>query len=175
MRQITTVTAAILMAYAAGPAGGNAARAQDEEGSWGYFEEANGAMTAGLQTADGRQLMLKCNAPGDRSVFAVIYTPAPLGAPSTRASVREITLQFDNGPPTSSRWRYFQFSAEAVNTRRDQELLPFIRQLADSRNLKVRLRPVDGAPQSLEFDVTGARQAINRVYESCRDSTNPLG
>ncbi|MFC3099074.1 hypothetical protein [Alteraurantiacibacter palmitatis] len=149
--------------------------ASAQESAWGYFEDEAGVLQAGVQTPDGRQLILKCNAPGERSVFAVLYTPAALGAPSTRANIRDIQLQYDNGPPVTRRWRYYQFTVEAVNTRRDQELPPFLQRLADVQNLKVRLTPVDGAPQSIEFNVSGAREAIGRVYESCRDSTNPLG
>lgn len=151
------------------------APASAQESAWGYFEDEAGVLQAGVQTADGRQLILKCNAPGERSVFAVLYTPAALGAPSTRASVRDIHMQYDNGPTVTRRWRYYQFTVEAVNTRRDQELPPFLQRLADTQNLKVRLEPVDGSPQSIEFNVAGAREAIGRVFESCGDSSNPLG
>lgn len=169
MHQALTLTASLaaLVSLACAPS------AHAQESAWGYFEE-NGILQAGLQSAEGHQLMLKCNEAGDRSVFAVFYTPVALGAPSTRASMRDITLRFDDGSPDTRSWRYYQFTVEALNTRRDQQLPLFLTRLADAQNLKVRLAPVDGSPQNLEFTVAGAREAIGRVYEACGDSTNPL-
>ncbi|GAA0269687.1 hypothetical protein GCM10009127_07150 [Alteraurantiacibacter aestuarii] len=161
---LTGVASATLLA--------TAAYAQDTD--WGFFEDENGVMQAGVQSSGGDQLILKCNEPGDRSVFALIYTPEALGAPSTRASIRDVTLLFDGSTPRDAKWRYYQNTVEAVNTRRDRALIPFLESLADASHIEVRLDPVDGARRSIEFDVAGARDAIGRVYDSCGDQ-NPLG
>ena len=63
----------------------------------------------------------------------------------------------------------------ALNTRRAPHLAPFLEFLADANTLRVDLDPVDGGPIRIDFTVTGSREAVRRVYESCQDSSNPLG
>ena len=61
-----------------------------------------------------------------------------------------------------------------MNTRRDTTLPPFLADLVTATHLEVELQPVDGSPFQLEFDVAGAREAVERIFTSCGDNANPL-
>jgi hypothetical protein len=155
---------------------GTAASAQDAapQSVWAYFEGENGLLQAGVQTAEGQQLILKCEQRGDGTVAAVIYSPDRLKAPGVRPQPRPIRMRFDGGSSEIVTWPYFEQTAMALNTRREQQLPPFLVDLADANVLEVMLDPVDGGPIEINFQVAGARDAIARVYESCADGNNPL-
>lgn len=153
--------------------GGLATTAAAQDSVWGYFEQ-NGLLQAGVQNADGRQLILKCNETGNRKVFARVYSPVAIAPPGVRPVARDVILRFDDGAPETRRWNYEQFTAEAIHTTRIRELPHFLTQLADATTLRVRVDPVDGTPQNIDFAVTGAREAIQRVLESCQDTSVQL-
>lgn len=151
---------------------GSAATAQTS--AWAYFESEGGLLQAGVQTANGEQLIFKCDERGDGKVVAVIYTPARLKPPAARPQPRPVRMRFDAGATQVESWPYYEQTVMALNTRRERQLPPFLTNIADAHAFEVVLDPVDGSPIEITFQVTGAREAIARVYESCGDSTNPL-
>jgi len=150
----------------------DSANAQDS--AWAYFE-SDGLMQAGTVTAAGDQLIIKCDERGDGKVAAVFFSTRPLKQPGARPIPRDIRLRFDNGAPRTVVWPYYEQTAIAMNTRRERQLPEFLGWLADANALQAQFDPVDGGPITLEFAVSGAREAVARVYEACGDSTNPLG
>ncbi|WAT16684.1 hypothetical protein OZN62_06935 [Aurantiacibacter sp. MUD11] len=138
---------------------------------WGYFEADGQPLQAGVVSPDGGQLILKCDDTGEGSVFAVIVSPQRLRPSTTRPQVRALWLQFDGGNREEVRWRYYETSVTALNTRRDQTLEPFLRDMVEADQLTVRFDPADSQPFSINFTVTGAREAIDRVFESCEDES----
>ena len=168
----------VMASGAAGLLAGVAMTAQAQQSAWGYFEaeqETDGVrlLQAGVVGQDGAQLILKCDEPGENTVLTAIAVPEQIAPPQSRPSLRPVKLQFDDGPVEQVQWRYYPNSVVALNTRRERTLEPFITDLADAQNLEVTLEPVDGVPLELEFNVTGARDAITRVFERCGD-VNPL-
>lgn len=139
--------------------------------AWGYFEAEGAPLQAGLVSPDGGQLILKCDEPGEGSVFAVIVAPQRLRPSTNRPQVRALWLQFDGGNREEVRWRYYEQSVMALNTSRDRNLEPFLRELVDADTLNVRFDPADGQPFSINFTVSGARDAIDRVFASCGDES----
>jgi hypothetical protein len=139
--------------------------------AWGYFEADGAPLQAGVVSPEGGQLILKCDEPGEGSVFAVIVSPQPLRPSTTRPQVRALWLQFDDGNREEVRWRYYDTSVMALNTRRDRNLEPFLRNMVDADQLEVRFDPADSQPFNISFTVTGAREAIDRVFESCEDDS----
>jgi len=164
------VSAIALTAMAGG------AKAQDAaaDSAWAYFEPEGGLMQAGVQSANGGQLILKCDEAGEDKVFAVIFSPSRLRPPSDTPQVRSVWLRYDDGPREEVRWRYYDQTVLALNTRRDNNLAQFLNDLVAANNVEIRLDPTDGAPVELNFPVAGARDAIARVFESCGD-TNIVG
>lgn len=149
-----------------------AGAAQAQRGSaWGYFETDGAPLQAGLTSPEGGQLILKCDETGDNSVFAVIVSPQELRPSTTRPQVRSLWLQFDGGNREEVRWRYYESSVMALNTRRDRNLMPFLEQMVDAENLEIRFDPEDTQPFNITFNVSGAREAIERVFESCEDTS----
>lgn len=165
-KHLIAASAAIVLAA-------GAAHAQSSQ--WAYFEGEGGLLQAGVQGAGGEQLILKCDETGDGEVFAVIFTPTRLKPPSSRPQTRDVRLRYDGGSPQEDSWRYYEQTAMALNSRRERRLPEFLRPLADADALEVLLYPVDGNVIEVNFTVTGAREAINRVFESCQDSDNPIG
>jgi UDP:flavonoid glycosyltransferase YjiC (YdhE family) len=172
MRQIAHLSAIALSTSAILAA--NAAFAQGEEGSWGYFEPEGEPMQAGVATADGAQIILKCDETGSNTVYVALVAPRMIAAPSARPRARDLRLRFDDGPPRTVAWQYYEQSAVARNNTRDRQLPLFLQLLADADTLEVQFNPVDGSPFDVHYTVTGTRAAAARVYESCGDSTNPI-
>jgi hypothetical protein len=151
-----------------------ASAAYAQPSAWAYFEGEGGLMQAGVQNEDGAQLIFKCDEAGANTVYAAIFSPTRLRPPGDRPQVRPLYVRFDGGTREDVTWRYYDQTVVALNTRRDSTLPPFLADLADATRLEVELQPVDGSPIQYEFYVAGAREAVNRIYESCRDTANPL-
>lgn len=169
---IAAATALALIGAAA--AAQNAAPQSAPQSVWAYFEGEGGLMQAGVQNAQGAQLIFKCDEAGDNTVYAVVFSPTRLRPPGPRPQVRPLTLRFDDGARDTFTWRHYDQTVVALNTRRDSTLPPFVAELVNATRLEVGLQPVDGSPFQLNFTVTGAREAIDRVFASCGDSANPL-
>jgi hypothetical protein len=150
---------------------GGSAAAQNS--SWGYFENEDGLLMAGVQTADGEQLIFKCDEAGKGSVMAVVVPRTQLAPPQRRAPARIVRYQVDGGSVEEDQWRYYPEGAMAMNTNRERTLPRFLREMADGQELKVTLLPQDAPRMIITFNVTGAREALDRVYQSCGDE-NPL-
>lgn len=145
-----------------------AAQAQGNS-AWAYFQPEGAPLQAGVVSPDGGQLILKCDEPGRGSVFAVIVSSERLRPSTTRPQVRSLWLRFDDGNREEVRWRYHEQSVLALNTRRDRNLEPFLRELVNADKLEVRFDPDGIPPFNITFTVTGARDAIDRVFESWED------
>jgi len=157
----------IAVALAAVPAA-----AQDQASTWQYFEPDGGPMQAGVVNAQGAQLILKCDKPGKGQVYAVVVTPEKLVPPSNQPFVtRALELRFDADAPIEDRWRYYENSVVAIDQKPTIALTRFINEIADSTKVHIRMNPERARYVEEEFDVTGAREAIGRVFTSCQDQS----
>ena len=151
-----------------------AAGAQAQQPAWGYFD-ADGSSGAGVQAANGAQFMLKCDKPGRGEVYAVVVSVENLVPPNnTRFQMRPAMLRFDDGAESEERWRFCERSAVAVNQSTERTLERLLLGLSDADNFRIRLNPERARWVEMTFPVTGAKDAIARVYESGEDD-NPLG
>ena len=157
----------IAVALAAVPA-----TAQDQPSPWQYYEPAGGTLQAGVVNAQGAQLILKCDKPGKSQVFAVVVTPEKLVPPTNEAFVnRSLELRFDTDAPIEDRWRYYENSVVAIDQKPTIALSRFLNELADSAKFHIRMNPERARYVEAEFNVSGAREAIGRVYTSCQDQS----
>src|SRR5687768_18477738 len=85
--------------------------------SWAYFEQEGQPIQAGVVNADGAQLILKCDKPGKKSVYAVVVTPDTLVPPSSRPYILPTEVRFDEKAPMEDRWRFYDKSAVAIDMR----------------------------------------------------------
>ena len=160
----------IVLALAAVPAA-----AQNQASSWQYYTPEGGTVQAGVVNAQGAHLIIKCDKPGKGQVFAVVVTPEKQIPPSNQPFVtRALELRFDADAPIEDRWRYYENSVVAIDQKPTIALTRFINEIADSAKFRIRTNPERARYVEAEFDVTGARDAIGRVYTSCQD-TSPLG
>src|SRR5690606_34047542 len=119
--------------------------------------------------SEGAQLLLKCDKPGKGEVHAAIFTPSRLTPPYDSFTRRDVTQRFDDGPPRKVRWRYYTQTAMAVNQGNDRALNRLLPGLVEANELTVELDPVQASAMRETFTVTGAREAVERVYELCQD------
>src|SRR4051812_4310843 len=147
------------------------AMAQDQASVWGFFD-ANGGSGAGVAGPGGNQLMIKCDKPGKKEVYAIIVSSTKeLGAASitTNPISRPIQFRFDGKPPVSDNWRFYPKSAAATGKTADRALPRFISSVAGAAKMDLILDTGLGAPVPMSFDVTGAGPAIKTVYDKCKD------
>lgn len=149
--------------------------AQGQNSVWGSFDDGNGSSGVGVQSPNGTQLLLKCDKPGRGEVYATLVSKEPLAPPSnTRFVMRPVELRFDDGAPIGDRWRFYEQTATAVNQKSENQLERLVTGLANAKSFRARLNPDRARWVELSFDVSGAKAAIQQVYESCKDD-NPLG
>jgi hypothetical protein len=143
--------------------------AQGTPSPWRYFEPAGQPMQAGVVNADGAQLILKCDKPGKKSVYAVMVNPQPLVPPRESPFLLPTEVRFDENAPQEDRWRFYQNSAVAIDMRGQLALTRFMVGLPTASKLRLRMYVERGRTVEVSFDVGGAQEAIRRVYESCQD------
>lgn len=151
------------------------AAAQESGSEWQFYQDdeaTKGLLQAFVGTEDGTQLIIKCDEAGKRKTFAVFVAPVNLVAPSSREQSRDIVISFDDGPSRKERWRYFYQTARAVNTPGEGSLKKFLSQLNDAKTISVRFDALDGLTEATTFRVEGAREAVQHVFDSCKDE-NP--
>lgn len=146
-----------------------------QEPVWQFYEPEGSTLQAAVQAADGSQLILKCDEPGKRKVYAVVAVPTQLAV--ARGAVgyesRPVTLTFDDTAPIKDQWRFNDKFAVAMNEVNLRTMTKFAQKLAGASKLNVILEPFQLSPYQTTFDVTGATDALARVYESCKDE-NPV-
>jgi hypothetical protein len=145
--------------------------AEGQDSVWGFFDAAGGS-GAGVQGADGNQLLFKCDKPGKREVYAIIVSASKeLGAASitTNPISRPISFRFDGKPPVSDNWRFYPKTAAATGKTADRALPRFVAALSGASKLDLLLDTGLGAPVPMSFNVTGAGDAIKTVYDKCKD------
>jgi len=161
-----SVTALATAGYAQEPA-----PAQQAAVPWEVFSEDGGRNGALVKSADGSQLVLKCDKPGRREVHAIVLAPSKkLAVPNDRPISRPIRFQFDGGAPKTESWGFYEHHAIAQGKTSDRALARFIAGLRGTSNVKMRLDTGIGSDVDLEFDVAGSQEVISRVYDSCNDN-----
>ena len=150
-----------------------AATAQDS--AWGFFNGANGSMGAGVQAADGSQLLIKCDKPGKHSVFAVVVSPLNLAPPlpPTKFESDPVTIRIDEAAPWDDNWRFNDKFAIAVDQGNTRTLSRLLQKLQTAKTFDIHMKPVGKGEVHTTFSVTGAKDAIDKVYAGCKDQ-NPL-
>ena len=157
----------IAVALAAVPAA-----AQDQASTWQYFEPDGGPMQAGVVNAQGAQLILKCDKPGKKSVYAVVVTPEGLVPRNSNGAyqMRPAEFRFDENAPVEDRWRFYDHSAVAIDQGSSNSMTRFMGGgLPTASRVRVRFNPERGRWVEADFQIAGAQEAIDRVYASCQD------
>ena len=139
------------------------------QSQWRYFEQQGQPLQAGVVNAQGAQLILKCNAPGKKSVYVVMVNPERLVPPARDPFILPTEVRFDEQAPMEDRWRLTDNFAMAMNARGQLALDRFMDGLPTASKVRLRMYVERGRNIEVSFDVAGAQEAITRVYESCKD------
>lgn len=136
--------------------------------AWQSFSGANG-IGASVKGAGGT-LIVKCDKPGKKEVYAMILSDASLAVPSQRPPARPIATRFDGKAPEALEWRFYEKYATALGKTGDRNLARFIVGLRKASKVDLRLDTGIASDVVMSFDVTGAREAVTQVYTSCNDT-----
>ena len=133
--------------------------------AWQFYDPGNGTLQAFVIAADGTQLILKCDQPGKRKVFAVVVNNSSLAPPLSDDKFESGPVMFrvDEGAPQNDNWRFNDKFAMAVNQGNVRSLTRLLEQIDGGNTVEVRLKPVGRTETALKFDVAGAREAIEKV------------
>lgn len=144
------------------------------DSSWGYFEDG-GSFGAGVQSADGAQLILKCDKKGKHQVFAVVVAQQNLAPPlpASKYQSQPVEVRMDAGSPYKDDWRANANFAMAVDQGNARSLTRLLEKLDSAGKMELVLRPLKATPTTINFPVGGAHDAIAKVYETCQDD-NPI-
>ena len=148
------------------------AGAQDAASKWSYFEQPGQPLQAGAVAANGAQLILKCDKPGKKSVYAVVVTPEGLVPRNSNGAyqMRPAEFRFDENAPVEDRWRFYDHSAVAIDQGSSNSMTRFMGGgLPTASRVRVRFNPERGRWVEADFQIAGAQEAIDRVYASCQD------
>lgn len=160
--------AVTLLAFASTAA---VAQEQAAETPWQFFDGEGGMYGALVQSEDGSQVAIKCDKPGRKEVYAMILPATKkLAVANIRAITRPIRFQFDSRSPTTENWRIYETYASALGKTGDASLTRFITGLRNASAVKIRVDTGIGPDVDLAFDVSGARDAVTKVYTTCKDS-----
>lgn len=160
----------ILLGVAAISAAGGA---QEPGSAWGAFNGPGGSAGAGVQAANGAQIILKCDKPGKQEVYLTVFTPTRLGGPAARPIMSTVSARFDSKSPVEDSWRFYEQTVVAIDRKTERSLSRFLTGLADAKTVILRMEPEDRPTVEETFNVTGARAAIAQVYAACKDE-NPI-
>jgi hypothetical protein len=162
---------AFALAAASGAAVAQDSVAPEQASPWEFFEEDGGRNGATVKAPDGSQLVLKCDKPGRREVHAIVLTAGDRLVPPNNFPVsRGIAIQFDSDSPKTENWGFFERYAIAQGKTSDRALAHFVTALKDASQVRMRLDAAIGADVEMEFNVTGAGDAIAQVYQRCGDT-----
>ena len=125
---------------------------------------------------DGSQLILKCDKPGKRSVYAVVATRTSLVPPMSddKYESHPVTLRMDENAPWEDNWRFNDRFAMAVDKGNERATTRLLEKLRTADQVEMRFKPNNGSLTVVRFATRGAEDAIARVYASCKD-TVPYG
>ncbi|HWK42276.1 MAG TPA: hypothetical protein VNR60_10120 [Croceibacterium sp.] len=168
MRQRLAV--AIAMAIPASAIAQEQPADQTAESAWQFLEEGGEGSGAIAQAPDGSQVVLKCDKPGSREVYALIMSgEKKLATPKSQPMARPIRFLFD-GKASQQSWRFYETYVAAFGKTSDRSLARFVIDLRRASTLRVMMDTGLGPDVDLSFNVAGASEAISYVYEACRDS-----
>jgi hypothetical protein len=160
----------VIFGLAAAAVSGGAV-AQDQASPWGYYEPQGGTLQAGVVAADGSQFILKCDKPGKRKVYAVVVATHSLARPlpDDRFESFPVTVRMDQDAPYEDNWRFNDKFAMAMDQGSTRALTRLLEQLDDASAMELRFKPLNKTQTVVNFNVAGAKEAIERVYASCMD------
>lgn len=139
-------------------------------GQWQYFQ--SGGMNGARVKGTGGSLVVKCDKPGKREVYAMLVSDdAKLAISQQAPPSRPIRYVVDDKTIKTGSWRFYDTYATALGKTADggAELDHFIIELRKGSKIEMRANTGMSADVVFGFDVTGAREAVTHVYQMCKD------
>jgi len=143
--------------------------------AWEYKEKADPMtdFTRGIATASsGKEaVIVKCDGDGSHQVYADIYVSKYLGR--GRSAFREIEYRVDKGEIQKLLAYHSDNSIAVMNSGLGKSRDMFLPAIAKGSSLALRLTTFDDEDYTTVLDISGGREAIAKVIETCGDKTAP--
>jgi len=147
-----------------------ASASQAQAPGWNMYEAEGQTAQAFVAGTNGAQLIIKCDRTGQFSTYAVIATGTKLAMASQgRYETRPVKLRYDDGTAIEDTWRFNDEFATAFDDRSQRTMTRFIQKLLTASKLDVQLEPFRQAAFMASFQVANSKEAISKVYASCKD------
>jgi hypothetical protein len=139
--------------------------------AWQFYQPEGGTLQAFVVSKGGEQFILKCDKPGKRKVFSVLVVNTNLvpPLPDDQFESGEVLVRFDQNAAWDDNWRFNDKFAMAVNQGNVRSLTRLLEKLDGASEMEVVLKPIQRSPTTASFNVAGSREAIEKVYASCKD------
>ncbi|HEX5476498.1 MAG TPA: hypothetical protein VFX09_01440, partial [Burkholderiales bacterium] len=110
-----------------------------------------------------------------QSVYAVVVATQNLAPPLPENSYQSgpVTLRMDENAPWDDNWHFNGKFALAINRGNTRSLTRLLDKLADAKTFTIEMKPVGKGEIGASFHVAGTKDAVAKVFASCKD-TDPL-
>jgi hypothetical protein len=155
-----------------------AAHAQDDMtpmGAW-RFKVVSDPMTdasRGIAVTDLKntiELVVKCDSDGDNTLYMSFISDDYLGGTSSDRN-RAISYRLDGAPAQSISGWYDGKSANILKLSPTNEGGRLLKAVSNTTKLTVQLSDFDGGSHVAVIDTTGAKAAILKVAQTCKDNS----
>jgi hypothetical protein len=162
MKKSITLGTAILIASSM------PAVAQNEQiGSWEYRiiqdKMSDKSRYIAIAKGSGGALVFKCDEVGPRSVYVGFYADKYLG--EGQYKTRKLKYRIDKNRPEEGEWRYDKSAAHLFQASAAKALAD---KLKGAEVFLVNALTYEFSKVEAEINVTGAEQALNRLYSDCK-------
>jgi hypothetical protein len=124
-----------------------------------------------LSNDTGDTIVLKCDAPGRRSVYVQLIARSYLGGGGGRSARRQLIYRFDSQAPVQEAWTYDGRWAAAGGSSLGGDIANFLSGLSRAEKVAFRALTYDLAFVDMVFAPAGAADAIGKVYSDCQDQS----
>lgn len=127
----------------------------------------NARVAEAVNAGSGGILSLKCDAPGERSVYVQVVAPSYLGA---QFGALNVNHRFDNGEPLLTQWGGHTYSVTQKNLPgQGPEFVSLLNRMAAAQRYRLRIETRSGRVD-MDFAMNGAPQALAKLAADCRDT-----
>lgn len=118
-----------------------------------------------ILSGEGGSLAIKCDKPGQDSLYVQFVSKRYLGNLRSSYSSRDFTYRIDADAPVTEGWAYEKSSALQFNRK---FVYPLLDRLASASKVAVRASTYDYSTVDASFDLDGVAEAIAQTRSTCQ-------
>lgn len=118
-----------------------------------------------ILSGEGGSLAIKCDKPGQDSLYVQFISKRYLGNLRSSYSSRDFTYRIDTDAPVTEGWAYEKSSALQFNRK---IAYPLLDRLATANKIAIRASTYDYSTVDASFDLDGVGEAISLTRSTCQ-------